>query len=111
MKTEQEKRDKFLAELKGSRSRLNRRAASALKMAYLKIDKLEDAAAHSDKGAEEKASILKEGHVYGYGEIHNQFKVLALYEDYAWVEWQQNGHEVETLYLDNQVIKNIIFFK
>ena len=42
MKTEQEKRDKFLAELKGSRSRLNRRAASALKMAYLKIDKLED---------------------------------------------------------------------
>ena len=44
-----------------------------------------------------KSESLVVGHVYGFGQSGNQFKVLWAYKDYLWVEWQSHGLEVETL--------------
>lgn len=61
-----------------------------------------------------KGDELVVGRLYGYGQSDNQFKVLALYGDvYAWIEWQGEGfdNEIETLYLEPKVKRDILILK
>ena len=37
---------------------------------------------------------LKVGHIFGFCENYNQFKLIAKYKNYIWVEWQGDDPEV-----------------
>ena len=56
-----------------------------------------------------KGDTLKIGDVYGYVQEDNEFKVLALYDSYAWIIWQ--NFEIETLYLEPSTLKEIFIIE
>lgn len=53
---------------------------------------------------------LKIGFLYGYSDSYNQFKVIGLYDMYAWIQWA-NNLEIETMHLDQNNLKEIIILK
>ena len=48
------------------------------------------------------------GQAYGYTTSCNQFVVIGLYEQHAWVLWQSGGCELDTIHLTPINTRSII---